>query len=527
MASMKKLLGFRQLSLNGDASPPRRPSLKKQLSEERGEFKNWPDDLGIRLNLADNARFVKPAWVDPIDTINDEPVIIRKFGENRHSATRKLTRQTSLDNDSSPASQKDRQNLKPNLKIILSQNSLDYTQETIEIQRNEPPKIIKPLITNVHDKNCFKIRKNAKASAEKAAWQVPNKATVPDSPQVSTADCPAQPHDGQADVKPIASVIIRPTTAASKREMFQKRTNSAFTTTVTTLNNKEPQKARRPLIRTSSAPCKPEHVRSKLVFQKHRKSFKKIHLKSTASKTSDAEKNEENSRSNCQAPGAEVVTMVSLISPEGSDGEEQEEDKQSSLEKSGQVQKIGGVGKTSKTVSFQQSSIHAIRSFSASFPARRSSVSAALLMNNSLNSFATKGQQEKRGTNSTKFDDDERMPKRRFVRNSKEDSKTASFDQRNIDDEIQKDEQKQIGDLENPNQGASDDVKTGKEQEASDVDLKSPKEKQCWSMYCKMTEKGINVSFDTILRGMLTPTEYRLSRKHSLIPPNAEPSKST
>lgn len=42
----------------------------------------------------------------------------------------------------------------------------------------------------------------------------------------------------------------------------------------------------------------------------------------------------------------------------------------------------------------------------------------------------------------------------------------------------------------------------------------SPKEKQCWNLYCKMMEKGVNVSFDTILRGMLTPTEYRMSKKN-------------
>lgn len=45
-------------------------------------------------------------------------------------------------------------------------------------------------------------------------------------------------------------------------------------------------------------------------------------------------------------------------------------------------------------------------------------------------------------------------------------------------------------------------------------DEKTPKEKQCWSLYCKMVEKGVNVSFDTILRGMLTPTEYRMSKKN-------------
>lgn len=39
------------------------------------------------------------------------------------------------------------------------------------------------------------------------------------------------------------------------------------------------------------------------------------------------------------------------------------------------------------------------------------------------------------------------------------------------------------------------------------------KAKQCWDLYRKMSEKGVVVSFDTILRGMLTPTEYRIHKK--------------
>ncbi|CAH1101967.1 unnamed protein product [Psylliodes chrysocephalus] len=193
------------------------------------------------------------------------------------------------------------------------------------------------------------------------------------------------------------------------------------------------------------------------------------------------------------------------------------------------------------SVSFQQSSIHAIRSFSASFPARRSSVSAAMLMNNSLNSSSSKVL-EKRSTNSTKPDDDERMPKRRLVRN-KEDTKTASFDPpENVEQTIQNDKPPILTDPANSNIAANPDLvanntmnseeKTSeetknKESDIDNLDLKSPKEKQCWNMYCKMTEKGINVSFDTILRGMLTPTEYRLSRRHSLKPTNTDPPKST
>ncbi|KAK2585089.1 hypothetical protein KPH14_008601 [Odynerus spinipes] len=39
------------------------------------------------------------------------------------------------------------------------------------------------------------------------------------------------------------------------------------------------------------------------------------------------------------------------------------------------------------------------------------------------------------------------------------------------------------------------------------------KEKDCWHLYKRMCDKGVHVSFDTVLRGMLTPTEYRLRQK--------------
>lgn len=63
---------------------------------------------------------------------------------------------------------------------------------------------------------------------------------------------------------------------------------------------------------------------------------------------------------------------------------------------------------------------------------------------------------------------------------------------------------------------------TGKEgdDEARDLPLQprfqSTKEKECWHLYRKMCDKGVYVSFDTVLRGMLTPTEYRLRQKDLL-----------
>ncbi|XP_011314331.1 uncharacterized protein [Fopius arisanus] len=43
--------------------------------------------------------------------------------------------------------------------------------------------------------------------------------------------------------------------------------------------------------------------------------------------------------------------------------------------------------------------------------------------------------------------------------------------------------------------------------------LRTTKEKECWHLYRRMCDKGVCVSFDTVLRGMLTPTEYRLRKR--------------
>lgn len=43
--------------------------------------------------------------------------------------------------------------------------------------------------------------------------------------------------------------------------------------------------------------------------------------------------------------------------------------------------------------------------------------------------------------------------------------------------------------------------------------LKTAKERECWKLFEKMSTRGISVSYDTILRGMLTPTELRMIQK--------------
>lgn len=43
--------------------------------------------------------------------------------------------------------------------------------------------------------------------------------------------------------------------------------------------------------------------------------------------------------------------------------------------------------------------------------------------------------------------------------------------------------------------------------------VRSIKEKECWLLFQKMVKKGITVSYETILRGMLTPSEVRAVEK--------------
>lgn len=50
------------------------------------------------------------------------------------------------------------------------------------------------------------------------------------------------------------------------------------------------------------------------------------------------------------------------------------------------------------------------------------------------------------------------------------------------------------------------------------------KEKDCWKLFKKMLGNGVTVNYDTILRGMLTPTELRtvMGKRVQLIPENEQ-----
>ncbi|KAK4877285.1 hypothetical protein RN001_009791 [Aquatica leii] len=321
--------------------------------------------------------------------------------------------------------------------------------------------------------------------------------------------------------KPI-NVIIRPMTAVTKREAFRSRANSAFNTSNSSSNNMSVFKdnPRPPLIRSSSVPLKqispkPCFVavkrRLKSASKKKDKSVKSGNKYESPDDTDDKCKNRKLQRC-VSALGPDIITMVSLISPEESENEEQAEPekikpkvasalaKPLSMERSdkNEAQKNYNFRKAVKTVSFQQSSIHAVRSFSASFPARRGSVVTTLMLNNSNFDKAPNisAVHEKRATVESSTDD-VREPKRRLLRTNsntlnsslgaEEDNAVAKPIETNENDThhsktdciVPIDSQTSSAKLD-----IDEDIHENSEGKESDAQPKfdTPKEKQCWEI---------------------------------------------
>lgn len=334
---MKKLSAFRQLSLNCDNSEQRRKTLRKQFSEDLDDRDPWTQSrVGIKITLNSKSRNlmntppIKLAWEDP-ESRNNETVIIKKCQEVRR--TGKLSRQSSIEKDSILHSKQEiaerlqpKEQEKPNLKIFLAHNSKEPNEHLDHIDKlSDPPKIIPPLN---NPNNNFQIRKSSKLKLNLTDTRFQNPTTEADRnaivvvPIIESQEelAPILPQSYDVDeIKPIDSVVIRPSTAASRRERFQKRTNSAFHQTI-----KEPANPRPTLIRSSSAPVKPDHNRSKFLSTKKKlKNAKKSQKLLCNIKDEDSPKSQKELNRCTAVNGNDVVTMVSLVSPAGSDVEEE------------------------------------------------------------------------------------------------------------------------------------------------------------------------------------------------------------
>ncbi|XP_050441359.1 uncharacterized protein LOC126846178 [Adelges cooleyi] len=168
---------------------------------------------------------------------------------------------------------------------------------------------------------------------------------------------------------------------------------------------------------------------------------------------------------------AEVITMMSLLSPVGSDTED--------TAVTDQV--------PAKTVTFPQFSSN-IRYHQKSFDSAVQSIEKQKPSNNNRTG---KSLIKSRTIDSTREDED-----------AAEKTKVAQNLTEIVDVEVRAD-------------GAAEMAVCPNVADGQPL-LQSDKEKECWALFKKMTDKGVSVTFDTILRGMLTPTEYRL-RKSELL----------
>lgn len=300
MATIRKLSTFHQLSLNCDSPTldQRRKSFKKQFSEQVS------DKLETRTHH-DRPHPVRIAWAETASP-KDEGVVAKKCIKEIKKNS-KISRHNSLEKDSILYSKqelaerlrqalKDREQEKPNLNIFLAHNTHEEDHDqNIETVTNHPPRIVAPMFTPMENiKNVFQMKKNKEVtytptpkSSTIVVIPVVEKNSTKTHEQVSTPP-PSNRSDKQEDPKAIKNVIIRPATAAAKRERFQKRNNTAFNSII------KENGFRPPLVRSSSAPTRPEQVKPKFLPTKRKIKSGKTKIGKITSDDEDSVNNKEN-----------------------------------------------------------------------------------------------------------------------------------------------------------------------------------------------------------------------------------------
>ncbi|EEB16536.1 conserved hypothetical protein [Pediculus humanus corporis] len=199
------------------------------------------------------------------------------------------------------------------------------------------------------------------------------------------------------------------------------------------------------------------------------------------------------------------------------------------------VQKLITLRKTNKSVSFQHQT-NLTKNYLTSFPSRRVPAGTPIIIpspviNNPALTPAQLKDRDKRLSSIYFTGTDNRGTKRRLIRSPtsetvKDDNiydndkttkttttptTTCSFDINNNNNYIKKTSHNNNNNDKETDFYRDDDDKN----KVNEPEFKNPKEKECWILYKKMIENGVTVTFDTVLRGMMTPTEYRL-RKNPL-----------
>ncbi|GAB0099709.1 hypothetical protein DMENIID0001_155960 [Sergentomyia squamirostris] len=184
--------------------------------------------------------------------------------------------------------------------------------------------------------------------------------------------------------------------------------------------------------------------------------------------------------------GCDIVTLVSLLSSGGSDSEREDNGHANTQRAEKRSTRPPSLKKTGKSVSFQDNDITSFPSPSKEFPTmfRRGSV-APLAARIRSNRPPTAPPGSVFITDYDRGCTDDTMAAKKAPMRKAVTNKTLH---------------------EPPTTALTED-------DHSPDNLKTAKERECWKLFQKMTNRGISVSYDTILRGMLTPTELRMIQK--------------
>lgn len=368
MSAQQKNRTFRQYSLRSETPTLelRRKTFQKQFSQDIPD-KKLPETRKIqsaktRTKIINDIPEIKLAWTEDIKAIQEaykkeQSMVVKKCKEVKRPLTAK-SKLNSISKDSILHSRqefadrlrqawKERDVVKQNLNIFLTHTTHEDCHEITEKENTvsechtekEKPKIILPLKPTAYVdggdlKNAFQkqIRKTKRNSANLSPRMPLKHPVVNNNTIFKRNDSPNETPKENTTM----SVILRPHTAAAKRESFQKRANSAFNSTINV-------GARHPFSRASSLPTKTEQTKPKFVATKKR-------LKSAKRYNKDNETPEQKITTNF--PSCDIVTMVSLMSNSESEADETDDEDENLMEmrKDGIEKKIDrNLRKTVKT----------------------------------------------------------------------------------------------------------------------------------------------------------------------------------
>ncbi|XP_065084665.1 protein hunchback-like [Ochlerotatus camptorhynchus] len=309
--------------------------------------------------------------------------------------------------------------------------------------------------------------------------------------------------------------------------------------------NSETAERRPPLVRAMSAPIRPIDNDSKFLQSKKKTRKKKILRERDEINECDEDDFDEETlklnttnskntlaaaaggpRSRSVLGGAcDIETLVSLLSSGGSDSEKEDTVPTHGADSTGNSSTNFNINissalksrapmlkKAGKSVSFQETELKQTAGLNRDYyqPGHRKPPSLQPFANrirrsqqlaNTLNAF-----QKKNLTEGTKSDEDKDQ-------HSSDESKDNAKSSDSIPPSSNPTKTVQAS------SPSSSDAKTGDAgsgasgQDGGLVDGQTPKERECYRLFQKMSNMGLSVSYDTILRGMLTPTELRVLQK--------------